>query len=42
MEVLPDGTQTKLGIWYSNTRSRRDKLTQEQLNALAELGIEWA
>lgn len=32
----------KLGIWTSNTRARRDKLTQEQLDALRELGMEWA
>jgi superfamily II DNA or RNA helicase len=32
----------KLGVWVSNTKSRRDKLTQEQLAALAELGIDWA
>ncbi|GAA2445258.1 hypothetical protein GCM10010405_30870 [Streptomyces macrosporus] len=32
----------KLGVWISNTKSRRDKLTQEQLNALRELGMEWA
>ncbi|WP_374214015.1 helicase, partial [Streptomyces sp. A3M-1-3] len=30
------------GVWVSNTKSRRDKLTQEQLAALAELGVEWA
>ncbi|MFD3334596.1 Helicase associated domain protein [Streptomyces sp. NPDC058700] len=42
VEVLPDGTETKLGIWYSNTKSRRDKLSAEQLDALAELGVEWA
>ncbi|MFE7762852.1 Helicase associated domain protein [Streptomyces sp. NPDC057438] len=42
VETLPDGTETKLGIWYSNTKTRRDKLTQEQLNALRELGVEWA
>ncbi|MFE5302157.1 helicase associated domain-containing protein, partial [Streptomyces sp. NPDC056632] len=42
VEVLPDGTETKLGIWYSNTKSRRDKLTAEQLNALRELGVQWA
>ncbi|MFD3622267.1 Helicase associated domain protein [Streptomyces sp. NPDC058676] len=42
VETLPDGTETKLGIWYSNTKSRRDKLTQEQLHALRELGIGWA
>lgn len=32
----------KLGIWISNTKSRRDKLTPEQLGALQELGVEWA
>ncbi|MHA5051117.1 helicase associated domain-containing protein [Streptomyces sp. SD15] len=32
----------KLGVWISNTRTRRDKLTQQQRTALAELGIEWA
>ncbi|MEV5343674.1 Helicase associated domain protein, partial [Streptomyces sp. NPDC052676] len=42
VETLPDGTETKLGIWYSNTKARRDKLTEEQLVALRKLGIEWA
>ncbi|MET9819563.1 Helicase associated domain protein [Streptomyces sp. NPDC006355] len=42
VETLPDGTETKLGIWYSNTKARRDKLTEEQLDALRELGVEWA
>ncbi len=32
----------KLGVWISNVRARRDKLTQEQLDALRELGVEWA
>lgn len=41
VETLPDGTETKLGIWYSNTKSRRDKLTQDQLDALRKLGIDW-
>ncbi|GAA3352200.1 hypothetical protein GCM10017744_000120 [Streptomyces antimycoticus] len=41
VETLPDGTETKLGIWYSNTKARRDKLTQEQLDSLRELGMEW-
>jgi hypothetical protein len=31
----------KLGVWISNTKSRRDKLTQDQLNALRELGMQW-
>ncbi|MFV5998901.1 hypothetical protein ACNPQM_42950 [Streptomyces sp. NPDC056231] len=39
---MPDGTETKLGIWYSNTKSRRDKLTAEQLDALRKRGVEWA
>ncbi|TDU73542.1 helicase associated protein [Streptomyces sp. KS 21] len=32
----------KLGVWVSNTKSRRDKLTAEQLGALRELGIDRA
>jgi superfamily II DNA or RNA helicase len=32
----------RLGVWVSNTKSRRDKLTQEQLDALRELGVQWA
>ncbi|GGR62763.1 helicase [Streptomyces griseomycini] len=31
----------KLGVWVSNTRARRDKLTQDQLGALRELGVTW-
>ncbi|MCX5346203.1 DEAD/DEAH box helicase [Streptomyces atratus] len=31
----------KLGVWVSNTKSRRDKLTQGQLDALRQLGVEW-
>ncbi|MEU9418454.1 Helicase associated domain protein [Streptomyces sp. NPDC048272] len=32
----------KLGVWVSNTKTRRDKLTQEQLAALTKLGVDWA
>jgi superfamily II DNA or RNA helicase len=32
----------KLGVWVSNTKSRRDKLMAEQLDALRKLGVEWA
>ncbi|WP_217235529.1 DEAD/DEAH box helicase [Streptomyces sp. AC555_RSS877] len=32
----------KLGVWVSNIKTRRDKLTAEQLDALRELGIQWA
>ncbi|MFD3329589.1 Helicase associated domain protein [Streptomyces sp. NPDC058701] len=31
----------KLGVWVSNTRARRDKLTADQLAALAKLGVVW-
>jgi hypothetical protein len=46
VEVAVDGETepllVKLGVWISNTKSRRDRLTAEQLNALRELGVEWA
>ncbi|MFE0654337.1 Helicase associated domain protein [Streptomyces sp. NPDC059534] len=32
----------KLGVWITNTKTRRDKLTTEQHAALTRLGIEWA
>ncbi|CAL9278898.1 hypothetical protein SUDANB135_00076 [Streptomyces sp. SudanB135_2055] len=32
----------KLGVWVSNTKARRDKLSAEQLGALRELGVDWA
>ncbi|WP_079034585.1 DEAD/DEAH box helicase [Streptomyces hirsutus] len=32
----------RLGVWVSNTKTRRDKLSAEQLDALRELGIQWA
>lgn len=38
----PEPVVIKLGVWTSNVRARRDKLTQEQLDALRELGMEWA
>ncbi|WP_329126580.1 Helicase associated domain protein [Streptomyces caniferus] len=45
-EIAIDGeaepVAVKLGVWVSNTKSRRDKLTAEQLAALAALGLEWA
>ncbi|WP_314621285.1 DEAD/DEAH box helicase [Streptomyces stackebrandtii] len=31
----------KLGVWVSNTKARRDKLTADQHSALAALGVEW-
>ncbi|MEU8877837.1 Helicase associated domain protein [Streptomyces javensis] len=45
-EISVDGETepvvVKLGVWVSNTRARRNKLTAEQLDALRALGMEWA
>ncbi|MET7551679.1 hypothetical protein ABZS95_41165 [Streptomyces sp. NPDC005479] len=45
-EITVDGEAdpmiVKLGVRTSNTRARRDKLTQEQQAALATLGVQWA
>jgi hypothetical protein len=45
-EITVDGegepVVVRLGVWVSNTKARRDKLTQGQLDALRELGVEWA
>ncbi|MCW7947395.1 helicase [Streptomyces hygroscopicus] len=45
-EITVDGEAepvvVKLGVWVSNTKSRRDKLAQDQLAALRELNVEWA
>ncbi|MEU0002357.1 Helicase associated domain protein [Streptomyces microflavus] len=35
-------TVVKLGVWISNTKSRRDRLDTDQLGALAKLGMQWA
>ncbi|MER6392778.1 Helicase associated domain protein [Streptomyces sp. NPDC001523] len=32
----------KLGVWVTNTKTRRHKLTTDQLDALRGLGISWA
>ncbi|MFB6563912.1 Helicase associated domain protein [Streptomyces sp. NPDC056400] len=42
--VVVDGEEhaVRLGVWLSNTKSRRDKLDPVQLAALADLGIHWA
>ncbi|MFJ9668799.1 Helicase associated domain protein [Streptomyces sp. NPDC101219] len=42
VEVLPDGTEVKLGVFLSNQKSRRGKLTADKLQALADLGLDWA
>ncbi|MFF3404275.1 hypothetical protein ACFYW6_38230 [Streptomyces sp. NPDC002659] len=41
-ETLEDGTEVKLVVFLSNTKSRRAKLTADKLAALADLGLEWA
>ncbi|MGX1471196.1 UNVERIFIED_CONTAM: superfamily II DNA or RNA helicase [Streptomyces canus] len=45
-EITVDGETepviVKLGVWVSNTKTRCDKLTQEQRAALQALGAEWA
>lgn len=42
LEQLKDGTQVKLGVFLSNTKTRRAKLTTDKLQVLAGLGLEWA
>ncbi|MDX2733454.1 Helicase associated domain protein [Streptomyces sp. PA03-2a] len=42
--IVIDGQEhtVALGVWWSNTRSRRDKLNPQQRAALQALGIDWA
>ncbi|MEV0449757.1 Helicase associated domain protein [Streptomyces sp. NPDC050600] len=42
VEALPDGSAVMLGVFLSNSKSRRAKLTADKLAALAGLGLEWA
>ncbi|WP_323181300.1 hypothetical protein [Streptomyces sp. NBC_00154] len=42
VEELPDGTTVRSGVFLSNQKSRRDRLTDDQLAQLAALGLEWA
>ncbi|MFD8119342.1 DEAD/DEAH box helicase [Streptomyces microflavus] len=46
IEVKADGASepvpVRLGVWLSNTRARRDRLSTDQLQALRELGAKWA
>jgi superfamily II DNA or RNA helicase len=45
-EIAVDGERepvvVKLGVWVSNTKARRNKLDQEQRDALRKLGVQWA
>ncbi|MEV7616571.1 helicase associated domain-containing protein [Streptomyces sp. NPDC089799] len=42
VQALPDGTEQRVGIWYANQKQRRHRLDPHQLEALAELGVDWA
>ncbi|MFD4237155.1 Helicase associated domain protein [Streptomyces sp. NPDC058542] len=46
VEIAVDGeaepVPVKLGVWISNTKSRKDRLDPNQLAALAKLGMDWA
>jgi hypothetical protein len=41
LEAAGGTVAVKLGVWISNTKSRRANPTGEQLAALAELGLDW-
>ncbi|MFG2632178.1 Helicase associated domain protein [Streptomyces sp. NPDC048473] len=45
-ETVVDGEAepviVKLGVWISNTKTRRDRLSADQLATLAALGMDWA
>jgi hypothetical protein len=42
--VVVDGQEhsVKLGVFLSNTKSRRGTLATDKLQALADLGLDWA
>ncbi|MGW6396198.1 Helicase associated domain protein [Streptomyces sp. NPDC055103] len=40
VEII-DGSETKLGIWISNQRSRRARLHPQRIEALDQLGMRW-
>ncbi|TXR92119.1 hypothetical protein EAO73_35395, partial [Streptomyces sp. col6] len=42
IEHLPDGTTVRLGVFLSNHKNRRDKLSDDQLTTLTNLGLDWA
>ncbi|WP_326793860.1 helicase associated domain-containing protein [Streptomyces sp. NBC_00841] len=42
VEELPDGTTVRLGVFLTNQKTRRHRLTDQQLTQLANLGLEWA
>ncbi|MFF3620778.1 helicase associated domain-containing protein [Streptomyces sp. NPDC002467] len=42
IEHHPDGSEHRTGVWLANQKARRDRLDHAQLQALAELGVDWA
>lgn len=42
VELLPDGVEHRTGVWIANQKTRRDRLDEAQLDALADLGVHWA
>ncbi|USQ85627.1 hypothetical protein NFX46_18785 [Streptomyces phaeoluteigriseus] len=42
VELRPDGSERRPGIWIGNQKARRDRPHAEQLAALAELGVKGA
>ncbi|MFJ3091022.1 hypothetical protein [Streptomyces sp. NPDC086838] len=44
VDVVVDGetVPVRLGVRLANTRARRDKMSEEQREALRELGMKWA
>ncbi|MFD4866225.1 helicase associated domain-containing protein [Streptomyces sp. NPDC058412] len=42
VDIDGDEHAVKLGIWLTNTKTRRAKLDQTQLAALAHFGVDWA
>lgn len=45
-EIALDGETelvvVKFGVWVSNTKTRRDELNAEQLDALRKIAVSWA
>ncbi|MER0429615.1 helicase associated domain-containing protein [Streptomyces microflavus] len=41
VEGASEPVPVRLGVWISNTKSRRDRLDADQLAALARLGMNW-
>ncbi|WUT01456.1 Helicase associated domain protein (plasmid) [Streptomyces sp. NBC_00708] len=41
VEELPDGTSVRLGVFLSNHKTRRNRLTDNQLTTLTNLGLDW-